>query len=420
MPPPPPSSRQRKLVIVGDEGVGKTALIHVHCRAPFPVQHVSTVSDTYTTPSLSLWDTAGTSDFDRLRPFSYDAADAFLVAFAVDDPLSLENVEDKWASEVRYFSARIPILLVGCKADLRDDEDARERSDRTGLGLVTRRQGEEVAERIGAYAYVECSARTGQGVRDVFEETRLSLDESALGGGWGDGDEVRSRRRASYASSSALSTSSVATTVNNNNNNNNNNGNRDEQKQSQPQIVVPLASPLPVEDLRVQDDLQPTATKRTSRASGSTITRHSPSAPSADRPVQDLPQITDVPPAAESASVASPASATSPASIRSHSIRSRSPTTRSSVRSPSLRSASSTKSKLASSIRSSTSASPSVKAPSIVVPPVAASLPASPAPSVEKPKADDVQQQPTISATSVRTSPSAPKEKQAGCKCTIM
>jgi len=38
------------------------------------------------------------------------------------------------------------------------------------------RQGEEVRKKIGAYKYLECSAKTNNGVREVFESaTRAAL-----------------------------------------------------------------------------------------------------------------------------------------------------------------------------------------------------------------------------------------------------
>lgn len=41
---------------------------------------------------------------------------------------------------------------------------------------MTLEQGEEVRKKIAAYKYLECSARTGQGVREVFETaTRAAL-----------------------------------------------------------------------------------------------------------------------------------------------------------------------------------------------------------------------------------------------------
>lgn len=65
----------------------------------------------------------------------------------------------------------IPIILVGCKADLRPPSN-----DPNIHKYVTRAQAERVAQSIGARAYKECSALKIEGVDDVFEAaTRASM-----------------------------------------------------------------------------------------------------------------------------------------------------------------------------------------------------------------------------------------------------
>ncbi|KAJ3404310.1 GTP-binding protein Rho1 [Chytriomyces hyalinus] len=131
---------------------------------------------------LALWDTAGQEDYDRLRPLSYPDSHVILICFAVDSPDSLDNVQEKvllisqWISEVLHFCAGLPIILVACKKDLRNDPRVIEDLRKTGQSPVQPQQGQAVAEKIGAYRYLECSARTGDGVAEVFEHaTRAAL-----------------------------------------------------------------------------------------------------------------------------------------------------------------------------------------------------------------------------------------------------
>jgi Rho family protein len=78
----------------------------------------------------------------------------------------------QWIEEVREICGpTVPILLVGCKADLRPTSP-----DADPSTYVSRSQAERVAAAIGARGYKECSALKIEGVDDVFEAaTRLSM-----------------------------------------------------------------------------------------------------------------------------------------------------------------------------------------------------------------------------------------------------
>ncbi len=125
---------------------------------------------------LALWDTAGQEDYDRLRPLSYPDTDVILMCFSIDSPDSLENIPEKWTPEVKHFCPNVPIILVGNKKDLRNDPVTIRELNKMKQEPVKPEEGRAMAEKINAFAYLECSAKSKEGVREVFEtSTRAAL-----------------------------------------------------------------------------------------------------------------------------------------------------------------------------------------------------------------------------------------------------
>jgi len=92
----------------------------------------------------------------------------FIIAFSVVSRTSFENVVSKWYPEVSLHVPNAPIVLVGTKIDLRDDMKEIEKLKKEGTEPITRKEGEELAAKIGAYSFGECSAKNKTGLKDVF------------------------------------------------------------------------------------------------------------------------------------------------------------------------------------------------------------------------------------------------------------
>lgn len=174
-----------KCVVVGDGAVGKTCLLISYTTNQFPADYVPTVFDNYAVTvmigdepyTLGLFDTAGQEDYDRLRPLSYPSTDVFLVCFSVISPPSFENVKEKWFPEVHHHCPGVPCLVVGTQIDLRDDKVIIEKLQRQRLRPISSEQGERLARELRAVKYVECSALTQRGLKNVFDEAIVAALE---------------------------------------------------------------------------------------------------------------------------------------------------------------------------------------------------------------------------------------------------
>ena len=123
---------------------------------------------------------------------SPDDTDLIMLCYSVDSKDSLENVESKWVGEIADNCPGVKLVLVALKCDLRNAED--DDTDAAGNATTTNgdgaepaqtrekkptinyEQGLEVARRINALRYLECSAMRNRGVNEAFTEAaRVAL-----------------------------------------------------------------------------------------------------------------------------------------------------------------------------------------------------------------------------------------------------
>lgn len=172
-----------KCVVVGDGAVGKTCMLISYTEGKFPKEYVPTVFDNYEASILvegkevkfSLWDTAGQEGYARIRTLSYPKTDIFLLCFSVVNHPSFINVKDRWFVEIKHHCPHVPIILVGTKIDLREDPDTLEELAKAGKKPITSAEAEEMVKELNLLKYLECSALTRDGLKNVFDEALTSV-----------------------------------------------------------------------------------------------------------------------------------------------------------------------------------------------------------------------------------------------------
>ncbi|XP_055533001.1 ras-like GTP-binding protein RhoL [Wyeomyia smithii] len=157
------------IVVVGDGMVGKTCLLHAYTNpdSSFNIDYTPTIYDkgsidlrlNGTDYTIQLHDTAGQEDFERIRRQFYKQANCFLLCYSIDSRVSFENVTAKWIPELTA-NLRLPIVLVATKVDTRRHTNKE----------VSTREGEQLARKINANAFIECSAKDGSNVEQAIEE----------------------------------------------------------------------------------------------------------------------------------------------------------------------------------------------------------------------------------------------------------
>ncbi|EFN55684.1 hypothetical protein CHLNCDRAFT_133936 [Chlorella variabilis] len=156
------------ICVVGDEGVGKTSLITAAATETFPDHPPPVLPPARlpadTTPEgvpVVITDTSSRPEDKQSLELSCQEASVIVLCFSADRPGTLRRISSYWMPELRRLGVHVPVMLVGCKSDVRTPNPVADR------GLQ-----EAVLPIVKAYPQIEtcmeCSAKKLQFVGEVF------------------------------------------------------------------------------------------------------------------------------------------------------------------------------------------------------------------------------------------------------------
>ena len=90
-------------------------------------------------------------------------------------PESMKNLDLKWYPEVYHQMPKASYILVGTQVDLKEDEKTLQKLQKRRQKPVTVEEGQKLAKKLNCDSYVECSALTRQGLKDVFDEALIAV-----------------------------------------------------------------------------------------------------------------------------------------------------------------------------------------------------------------------------------------------------
>ncbi|XP_076898853.1 mitochondrial Rho GTPase 1-like [Bidens hawaiensis] len=120
-----------RIVVAGDRGTGKSSLIITAAAESFPTNVPPVLPPTRLPEDMfpehvpvTVIDTSSSLENRGKLADELKRADAVVLTYACDEPSTLDRLSTFWLPELRRLEVKVPVIVAGCKLDLRDEQQA--------------------------------------------------------------------------------------------------------------------------------------------------------------------------------------------------------------------------------------------------------------------------------------------------------
>ncbi len=158
----------KKVVLLGDGGVGKTSLIARYVVNKFDDKYIATIGTKVSKKDIQvirpnliinlrmmIWDILGQKEYARIRTASLSGAQGVILVGDLARPETIQSLTDFWLKEAESTAGKVPTVLVGNKLDI---------ADKSSMAVTIL---ESAGQRLG-HPTVLASAKTGENVEGIF------------------------------------------------------------------------------------------------------------------------------------------------------------------------------------------------------------------------------------------------------------
>jgi Ras-related protein Rab-1A len=160
-----------KIIIIGDSGIGKSAILFRFADDLYNDGYISTIGVDFKIRTilvngkivkLQIWDTAGQERFRTITTSYYRGSHIIFMCYDITDRKTFSNL-NMWKNEIKKFAnLNIKVVLCGTKMDLSSQRQ------------VSEEEGNTFAINNG-YTFFEVSAKYNKNIDELFEKTSEEL-----------------------------------------------------------------------------------------------------------------------------------------------------------------------------------------------------------------------------------------------------